>query len=71
MSSLEKQVGGGHYMGMKIQPVEFIVKNGLGFCEANAVKYLSRHKMKGGKDDVLKAIHYCELLLELEYGVIR
>lgn len=71
MSILEKQVGGDHYMGMKIQPVEYIVKNGLGFCEANVVKYLSRHKMKGGKEDVLKAIHYCELLLELEYGVIR
>ena len=71
MSSLEKQVGGGHYMGMKIQPVEFITRNGLGFCEGNAIKYLCRHKAKGGKEDVLKAIHYLELLLELEYGVIR
>lgn len=60
----EKQVGGSHYKDMAIQPSEYIVKNGLGWYEGNAVKYISRHHSKGGKEDIKKAIHYLELLLE-------
>lgn len=63
-----RQVGGSHYSGMAIQPTEFIVKNGLGWCQGNAIKYICRHDKKGGKADILKAMHYLELLLELEYG---
>lgn len=65
----EKQVGGTHYKDMAIQPVEYIHKNGLSFLEGNIVKYITRHKTKGGRADVEKALHYCELLLQLEYGV--
>ena len=32
------------------------------------VKYITRHRQKHGADDVRKVIHYCQLLLELEYG---
>ena len=64
MSSKDKQVGGGHYKDMPIQPIDFILKNGLGFCEGNVIKYISRHKAKNGPEDVRKAIHYCEMLLE-------
>jgi hypothetical protein len=39
----------------------------LGFCEGNVVKYITRHKEKNGAADIKKAIHYLELLLELEY----
>ena len=67
-SPLTTQVGGSHYKDTAIQPVEFIQKNNLGFCEGNAIKYLVRHKSKGGRKDVEKAIHYLELLLELDYG---
>ena len=67
-SSLEKQVGGGHYKDLPIQPVEFIHANGIGFLEGNIIKYIVRHKSKNGKDDILKAIHYCEMLLEMTYG---
>ncbi len=67
-SPLATQVGGSHYKLMAIQPVEFIYKNKLGFLEGNAVKYLCRHKSKGGAEDVRKVIHYCELILQLEYG---
>lgn len=64
-----KQVGGDHYKNMIIQPGEFIVKNSLGWYEGNAIKYICRHKVKGGKQDLEKAIHYLELALE-EYGAI-
>jgi Protein of unknwon function (DUF3310) len=66
MSALNKQVGGSHYKDFSIQPVEFIQKNGLGFCEGNAIKYLCRWKEKGGIQDLQKAIHYVELLIEME-----
>lgn len=61
------QVGGNHYQ-TKIQPVEYIHANGLPFIEGNVVKYISRHKAKGGADDIEKAISYCKILLKLEYG---
>jgi hypothetical protein len=63
-----RQVGGNHYQQFAIQPIEFIVKNKLEWCEANAVKYTCRHRHKGGAEDVRKAIHYLELLLHYEYG---
>lgn len=67
-SPLDKQIGGEHYKTMKIQPVEFIVANNLDFLEGNVVKYISRHKQKGGKEDVEKVIHYCQLILKTQYG---
>lgn len=67
--SLDKQVGGGHYKDMKIQPVEFIHANNISYLEGNVIKYISRHKSKNGAEDIKKAIHYCELLLELEYNI--
>jgi hypothetical protein len=66
--AVSRQVGGDHYKSLAIQPAEFIHRNGLGFLEGNVVKYIVRHRQKGGRDDVLKAIHYCQLLLEFEYG---
>ena len=65
---LNTQIGGAHYLGMPIQPVEFICRNDLGFIEGNVVKYICRHKKKGGAADIRKVIHYCRLLLELGYG---
>lgn len=59
-----KQIGGTHYKEMAIQPLEFILANKLGYCEANAVKYICRHTAKGGKQDIEKAIHYLELLMD-------
>lgn len=67
MSSLNKQVAGSHYKDLPIQPVEYIYANKLDYLAGNVVKYISRHKAKGGAADVNKAIHYCELILELEY----
>lgn len=61
------QVGGEHYQ-QAIQPVEYIHANGLPFIEGNVVKYISRHKRKGGAQDVEKAMSYCAMLLKMEYG---
>lgn len=68
MTPSETQIGGDHYKSLVIQPTEFNQRNGLGFCEANVVKYVTRHKSKGGVKDIDKAIHYLELLKEYEYG---
>ena len=68
MSALNQQEGGSHYKNMAIQPIEFIHANNVPFIEANVIKYIMRHKAKNKKQDVLKAIHYCKLLIELEYG---
>ena len=66
MSALQKQEGGSHYVTKGIQPVEYIHANNLGFCEGNVVKYVTRWKDKNGIADLRKAIHYIELLIELE-----
>lgn len=68
MNALDKQVGGDHYKKQGIQPVEYIHANKLSFFEGNAIKYITRHKAKGGVADLKKAIHYIELIMELEYG---
>jgi hypothetical protein len=60
------QVGGNHYKMLAIQPIEYITKNNLGYCEANVVKYISRWRDKGGKKDLDKAKHYIDLLIQLE-----
>jgi hypothetical protein len=63
----ERQVGGDHYKNLAIQPVEYITANNLTFLEGNVVKYITRHSSKNGRADVEKAIHYCQLILELQY----
>jgi Protein of unknwon function (DUF3310) len=61
------QVGGAHYKTLVIQPIEFIVKNNIPFIEGNIIKYVCRHKYKNGVQDLDKAIHYINLLKQLEY----
>jgi hypothetical protein len=62
----EKQYGGTHYKKMAIQPWDYITSNNLGYLEGNAVKYLSRWRDKNGIEDLKKAIHYIEKLIEVE-----
>ena len=63
----KKQVGGTHYKSMVIQPSEFINRNNIPFAEGNAIKYLCRHKQKGQKQDLEKAIHYCQMAIDRDY----
>jgi DNA-directed RNA polymerase subunit RPC12/RpoP len=62
-----EQIGGDHYKALAIQPIEYCQRNGLGYCEANVVKYVTRHRFKGGEQDILKAIHNLQLLLQMVY----
>lgn len=66
-SALDTQPGGDHYRKHAIQPVEYIDANGLDFFQGNIVKYATRHKDKGGAEDVRKIIHYAQIILELQY----
>jgi hypothetical protein len=66
MKALETQIGGNHYKDMKIQPLEFIMANNLPYCEANIIKYVCRYKSKNGLQDLNKARHYLDILIEHE-----
>jgi len=66
-SPLTKQVGGDHYQGFEISPIEFVHKNNLGFTVGSVIKYICRYKKKNGKQDLEKAKHCIEMLIELEY----
>lgn len=70
MSALDKQVGGGHYREGGIQPIQYIEANKLQFLEGSVVKRMTRHDRETGKgrQDIEKAIHELQLLLELRYG---
>lgn len=61
-----EQVGGSHYKSLKIQPLEYALENNLGICEHAIVKYVSRWKTKGGIQDLEKARHYIDILIERE-----
>lgn len=67
-SALGRQEGGDHYKDMVIQPVEFIHKNGIGFVEGAVIKYVSRWRKKNGVEDLKKARHFLDLLIEMEGG---
>lgn len=69
MSVLAVQHGGSHYQDRGIQPIQYIVANKLDFMQGNALKYITRHKDKNGAEDIKKAIHYLQMILEFDYGV--
>jgi hypothetical protein len=66
MSAFDSQIGGNHYKSFKIQPVEFIHINGLGYIAGNIIKYVCRYKVKNGIEDLRKARHYIDMLIESE-----
>lgn len=65
---LQTQIGGDHYKSMSIQPVEYIHKNSIPFIEGNVIKYVSRWRSKGGVEDLKKARHFLDLLLDMEHS---
>ena len=64
----DKQIGGQHYQKFKIQPSKFVVENELLYPEGCAIKYIVRHRMKGKRQDLEKAIHFIEMIIERDYG---
>lgn len=67
-SAFDTQVGGDHYKSMPIEPLYFAMKNNLDACQTNIIKYVCRHRSKGGLEDLQKAKHYLDVLIEMEYG---
>ena len=65
-SALDVQVGGGHYKGLRIQPVEYIMANNIPYMEGNIIKYVTRWRSKAGVQDLEKAVHYLQMLIEQE-----
>lgn len=66
MTANTTQVGGNHYKSKGIQPWDYIAANDLGYFEGNIVKYVSRWRDKGGVEDLRKARHYLDKLIELQ-----
>lgn len=55
-----------HYAENKIEPIDYIISNGLNFCEGNVVKYITRWRKKGGVEDLKKAKQYIDFMIEKE-----
>lgn len=68
-SALDMQVGGSHYKNLKIQPMEYSMANKLDACQHTVIKYVTRHETKGGREDLEKAKHAIDLLIDFKYGV--
>ena len=66
VNALKEQVGGDHYSKLAIQPVTYINANGLSYLQGNVIKYVTRYKDKNGLQDLQKAKHYIDMLIELE-----
>ena len=66
MSALDIQVGGSHYRSMAIQPMEFSMMNELDACQHTIIKYVTRFRTKGGVQDLEKAKHVIDMLIEFE-----
>ena len=67
LHSYAKQIGGSHYQKYKIQPSKFVIENELLYPEGCVIKYIIRHRDKGKKQDLLKAIHFIEMIIERDY----
>ena len=70
MSEYDKQIGGTHYRKMKIQPSKFVMENKLLFAEGNVIKYICRHQYKDGKQDLEKAKHFIDMIIERDYLMV-
>jgi hypothetical protein len=67
----EKQIAGNHYKKLKIQPMQYNLANNMNYAQANAIKYITRYKDKNGIEDLKKAIHCLELLIEFETQIVE
>ena len=67
MKPYDKQIGGSHYQKFKIQPSKFAIENELLYPEGCVIKYILRHRLKGKKQDLEKAIHFIEMIIERDY----
>jgi len=66
----DTQIGGTHYLS-SIQAWDYILANELGYLEGNIIKYVTRHRKKNGVQDLEKALHYLQKLIETENDRLR
>lgn len=59
-----------HYEQFNIQPVVFIAANNLDFLTGNIIKYVLRHSKKNGVQDLEKAKHYLDMLIQKAKGEV-
>ena len=64
MSAFDEQEGGDHYKSLKIQPAQYCLANDIPFCEGNVIKYVTRWRYKGQTEDLKKARHYLDMIIE-------
>ena len=67
MSAFDTQVGGTHYKDCKIQPAAFLRANKVPHLEGEIISRVLRHAQKNGREDLEKAIHSLQLLIEMDY----
>ena len=67
MSTYNKQIGGTHYQNFKIQPSKFVIENELLYPEGCVIKYILRHRLKGKRQDLEKAKHFIDMIIERDY----
>jgi hypothetical protein len=65
-SPLETQIGGDHYAKLAIQPMQYSMKNGLDPLQHTIIKYITRFRDKAGIEDLEKAKHCIDMLIEHE-----
>ena len=65
---IKENVSPDYYARYDIEPISFIMRNGIPYAEGNVIKYVLRHDMKGGKEDIDKAIRYLEMIKEEKYS---
>lgn len=73
ISASDRQVGGSHYKDMTLPPWTAIEQwmtpeEVRGYHKATAIAYLAREKAKGGDEDIAKAAHHLQRLVELNEG---
>ena len=68
LNPYDKQIGGSHYQNFKIQPSKFVIENELLYPEGCVIKYILRHRLKGKRQDLEKAIHFIEMIIERDYA---
>jgi len=65
-SALDTQVGGDHYKQLKIEPTVYCQTNGFRHGESSAIKYISRYHVKRNPIDLDKAIHFFQIVKEID-----
>ena len=65
---IKENVSPDYYARYDIEPISFIMRNNIPYAEGNVIKYVLRHDMKGGVEDIDKAIRYLEMIKEEKYN---